>query len=250
MHIAGTSIDPLLSWREGHDRAEALDLGSSILATLVRGGSGTVVGHLGERPERTLVLYEKESCPFSRLAREALSILDIDADMIPCPEGADVHRQQLVRVGGEEQLPFLVDPNTATQLYDSDAIVDHLFETYGDGTRPAQMRSMKLAKQSSKLASRLRGGRGDRKEPRRECRERLELFGYEGSPHTRLVRERLSAYALPWTCRNLARNSPRRDAFEREHGRVQLPFLRDPNTGTELYESRAIVRYLNERYGR
>ena len=250
MDIAGSSIDPLFFWREEHDRARAFDVGTSFLATIVRGGSGTVVGRLGARPERDLILYEKESCPFSRLAREALSILDLDADIVPCPEGADVHREQLVRVGGEEQLPFLIDPNTATHLYDSAAIVKHLFETYGEGPPPPPLRSIAIAKRTSQLASKLRGGRGDEKAPRRECDERLELFGYEGGAYTRLVREKLSGYALPWTCRSLARNSPRRHAFEATHGRLQFPFLRDPNTGAELFESDAICRYLDEQYGR
>jgi glutathione S-transferase len=31
-------------------------------------------------------------------------------------------------------------------------------------------------------------------------------------------------------------------------GRVQLPYLVDPNTGTEMYESAAILRYLEETY--
>ena len=31
----------------------------------------------------------------------------------------------------------------------------------------------------------------------------------------------------------------------KEMGRFQVPFLRDPNTGAELYESAAIVAYLN-----
>ena len=34
----------------------------------------------------------------------------------------------------------------------------------------------------------------------------------------------------------------------KEQGRFQVPFLRDPNTGAELFESAAIVDYLNDVY--
>ena len=45
-----------------------------------------------------------------------------------------------------------------------------------------------------------------------------------------------------------ARGSPNRDRIKKEQGRFQVPFLRDPNTGAELYESAAIVDYLNDVY--
>ena len=45
-----------------------------------------------------------------------------------------------------------------------------------------------------------------------------------------------------------ALGSPNRDRMMKEQGRFQVPFLRDPNTGAELYESAAIVAYLNDVY--
>ena len=45
-----------------------------------------------------------------------------------------------------------------------------------------------------------------------------------------------------------ARGSPNRDRMMKEMGRFQVPFLRDPNTGAELFESAAIVGYLNDVY--
>ena len=45
-----------------------------------------------------------------------------------------------------------------------------------------------------------------------------------------------------------ARGSANRDRMVRETGRFQVPFLRDPNTGVELFESAAIVAYLDEVY--
>lgn len=31
------------------------------------------------------------------------------------------------------QFPYLIDPNTGTEMYESDAIISYLFNTYGDG---------------------------------------------------------------------------------------------------------------------
>ena len=45
-----------------------------------------------------------------------------------------------------------------------------------------------------------------------------------------------------------ARGSPNRDRMIKEQGRFQVPFLRVPNTGAELFESAAIVDYLNDVY--
>ena len=53
-----------------------LDVGSSLLASVARAGSGVTVGVLGARPERLLELYDFEACPFCRKVREALTILD------------------------------------------------------------------------------------------------------------------------------------------------------------------------------
>lgn len=38
------------------------------------------------------------------------------------------------------QFPYLVDPNTGTAMYESDAIIDYLFKTYGEGLPPLGLR--------------------------------------------------------------------------------------------------------------
>ena len=63
----------------------SLQLASSAAASLLRGGSGSRVGGLGERPAQPLLVYDFESCPFCRKAREALSILDLPVEVRPCP---------------------------------------------------------------------------------------------------------------------------------------------------------------------
>ena len=45
-----------------------------------------------------------------------------------------------------------------------------------------------------------------------------------------------------------ARGSPRRDELMLKRGTFQVPYLEDPNTGVCLFESSAIVRYLQTTY--
>src|SRR5262245_50014227 len=110
-----------------------LDVLTSFAASVARLGSGMAVGSPGRRPQKALELYEFEGCPFCRKVREALSILDLEAMVYPCPKGGRRFRDAVQRRGGRLQFPWLVDPNTGHELYESDDIVRHLFTTYGDG---------------------------------------------------------------------------------------------------------------------
>ena len=62
------------------------------------------------------------------------------------------------------------------------------------------------------------------------------------------MREVLCELELPYDLRNVARDSAKRPAFVERAGKMQVPWLSDPNTGAELYESADIVDYLNETY--
>lgn len=248
MHIAGTSLKPLELWREDVTARDAVDFGRSVLASLVRGGSGAMVTSLGPRPTGRLILYERETCPYSRLVREALSHLDLDVLIKPCPPGEYRHRGELRALSGAEQVPFLVDQGRGHMLGDSARIVAYLFEHYGQGRVPPQLHVHKLAELSSRLASAVRGKLEKPSELAPHPEQALELWGYEASPYTRVVRERLGELGLPYVSYNLARRSPRRPIFAARHGRAQFPLLVDPNTNVTLFESADIVRYLNEHY--
>ena len=67
--------------------AGARGLESTRVEVHLRIGSGMAVGRPGPRPAKLLELYEFEACPFCRKAREALSILDLEAMIYPCPKG-------------------------------------------------------------------------------------------------------------------------------------------------------------------
>ena len=192
MSTAEGLLTTLAEWRPGFCVEEARDLASSMTASAARGFCGSRVGSLGERPRELLVLFENESCPRSRLVREALSILDLDAAMRPCPRGELAHRAELRSRGGIEPIPFLLDPNSGARRSGVTGIVRYLFDTYGDGRVPrALMSSTAIGR--SRLASAIRDHAGGRKVTARRPELALELYGYEPEPRSRLVREQLSA---------------------------------------------------------
>ena len=78
----------------------------------------------------------------------------------------------------------------------------------------------------------------------------LELYEFEACPYCRKAREAMSALRLDY----LARPCPKRGTRYRPRvkamgGREMFPYLVDPNTGTAMYESDDIVRYLYRNYG-
>lgn len=250
MEIAGTSLKPLELWRSDVSVADAREFASSLAATLVRAGAGARVSSVGPRPADTLILYEMENCPYCRLVREALSELDLDAIIKPCPHGEHSHRAELRQLTERESVPYLIDRGLGVALHESERIVRHLFTHYGRGRVPARFARSEAALWTSKLASRLRGGK-DKTEysaPLVRPAFPLELWNYEGSPYCRLVREQLDAHGLSYLSRNLARQSPRRDAFLARFGKLQFPCLYDPNVDRTLFETADILAHLRETY--
>lgn len=244
--FGGTALDALAEWARAPSLPEARATASATIPTIVRLGAGTrVLAHRGPRPAEMLILYERESCPFSRPVREALAMLDLDARIKPVPEGSTRHARELAALTGDTQIPVLVDPAMGVILQDSDAILAHLFQHYGGGRIPLRLR----VASTSKIASRLREGHGERARPSFAPSKTLELSGYEGSPSTRLVRETLDELELPYVSRQLAPRSPRRRAFFARFGTMELPHLRDPSGSVEVVGTHAIVAYLDSTYG-
>ena len=62
------------------------------------------------------------------------------------------------------------------------------------------------------------------------------------------MRETLCEYELPYVLHNVAKGSPSRAALIERSGKMMVPYLEDPNTGTRMFESRDIVRYLETTY--
>lgn len=247
----------------------------NVLAGTFAGWRGTTCfAPARQQPEQLLKLYDIEVSPYCRLVREALTELDLDVMILPCPVGGKRFRPEAEQVGGKALFPLLVDDNSGTVLYESADIIEYLGNTYGRkvrGTRGLR-RGMKLA--GSMLASmtqwRPRGFAGMKARPSRRPAQPLTLFSFEASPFSKPVRERLCELEVPYLLRNTGKGAwtdmgpasfrdslfkgPRgttrnRRWLNEQTGQVQVPYLIDPNTGTAMYESQAILEYLDRTYG-
>lgn len=245
-----------------------LDILSSTLASSLRFWRGTSARGSAKQPAKHLRLYEFEACPYCRLVREALTELDLDALIYPTPHGGRRFRPEVEELGGKRQFPFLVDPNTGQSMYESADIIEYLYRTYGG--RPAPTRLLRpLDVTSSVLASVPRMLAGARARPSRVPRRPLELFSFESSPYSRRVRELLCELELPYLLRstgkarwqdlgppvlrttlfpNLRVEGRTRTVLLEQAGKVQVPYLVDPNTDTAMFESDAIREYLLATY--
>ena len=82
-----------------------------------------------------LELYQAEGCPYSEKARQRLSDLGVSYT-IHNPrthEGETLNEQthdELLALGGEDQIPFLVDHEREATIYESDDIVAYLDQHY------------------------------------------------------------------------------------------------------------------------
>jgi glutathione S-transferase len=219
-------------------------VGTSFVVSVARLGVGLRCRAIGARPAARLVLYDYEACPYCRTVREAMSELDLEALVKPCPKGGARFRPEV----GARRLPLLVDG--ATTIEGSHAIIAHLHARYGSRPPPFYLTARGLAIVGSALAGAARGGRGRAARPSIAPAQPLELYSFEASPYCRLVREALCELEVPYVLRNVAKGSPSRPAFVMRSGRMQVPFLVDPNVGIEMFESAHIVRHLEARYGR
>lgn len=245
-------------------------LASSLMASTVRGWRGTMSIVRERQPEKMLVLYDLEACPYCRPVRECLTALDLDALIYPCPKGSEHYWDKVKALGGKKQVPYLDDPNTGARLYESRDIVAYLYEYYGESGKTRPPRFDPFATVTSMLATGVRTMAGLNYRASIKPAQPLVLYSFESSPYSRLVRERLCERAIPYVLRNLGKQQTadlgppalrftlsayeplpgtKRAAMREQTGRVQVPYLIDPNTGRSMFESAHINRYLDETYG-
>ncbi|CAE8673212.1 unnamed protein product [Polarella glacialis] len=256
-----------------------LDVGTATLVTLLRCGSGAfAASNLDKcrRPAKVLKLYEFEGCPYCRKVREALSALDLDVLVYPCPRETlkaygvcdkSRYRPEVTRLGGKQTFPFFVDENTGAKMNESSAIIAYLWENYGkDATPPVTYRLGQLLDMTPLFLlpalCRPLTSHGILLHPSKKPEQPLVLWGTEGSPFVKLVREALCVLELPYLLRNIAHGSDsKRLLFRQMFGdglstarrmsgatTVQMPFLEDPNTGVKMLESADIIQYLYSTY--
>lgn len=252
---------PLLKFMGGVDpslaRNDIFEITTSGIATIARlpWGSQTLTTAAAMREEKgqplkTLQLYEFEACPFCRRVREALTELDLSAEVYPCPKGSLKHRAIVRRYGGKEQFPYLMDPNTGVSLYESGDIVKYLFQEYGNGNNPS-LGLLESTLFTGWVPTILRAGRGmtlwEKAQPELAA-ERLELFSYENSQYARIVREALCELELPYILHNAGKGSSKIKTLLQRAGSDKVPYLIDPNTGVCLDNHKEIISYLFQTY--
>lgn len=241
----------------------------SALPSFLRAPRGLVVKGHRTKPAKLLELFEAEYCPYCRHVREALTELDLDARIYPIPKNGKRYKQRLVKLGGAPKIPFLHDPNTGTKLYESNAIVEYLYTTYGIEGTPVPERKLK----TSVMATALRGTQGMFAKPSVPAKKVPELYSFEASPYSRLVREVFCELEISYILRNVGKTpgahadyyppiirhnrmknympgTENRKAFLARAGKMMVPYIVDPNTGVSMWETADIQNYLRTTYGK
>ena len=212
-------------------------------------------------PAQPIILYDVESSPNCRRVREACSILSLTVDVRPVPRGGRMFGLELKQYGASDA-PCIFDPNTAVSVSGAKRIIDFLFTTYGNGEVPSILgesegdeRLLSWQSVSSALAVglfRLNAGGSyiySKTPPRTaDGKPTLTLWAYEGSPFCKVVAEALSSLELEHTVVYAPRGSLNRALLWQKVGRFQVPYLEDTSTGVSLFESTAIVEYLQKQY--
>lgn len=251
----------------------------ALASAITAGGRGANGTPFPNQPEKALKLYEFEGSPFCRRVREVMTLLNLDYEVYPCPKGGTKYRKEIKEIGGKVQFPFLIDENTDEKLYESQDIINHLFKNYGkSGKTPKKYAHYPKYPVIAFAGTVINGARGvwiDKNIINREApKQLLELWGFEASPYTRVVRGVLTELEIPFIFHNVAKErwqdqgpavlrlkpgkyiplaGGKRESVVPVMGRakndIQVPYLVDPNTGAQLFESEAIVNYLQQKYG-
>ena len=77
-----------------------------------------------------LELYQKETCPYCQKVRLRMTELDLDYICRNVPNDNSRKAALLTKLGGEVQVPFLVDTDNNVAMYESDDIIKYLEEKY------------------------------------------------------------------------------------------------------------------------
>lgn len=207
------------------------------------------------RPRKPLIIYEYEASPDCKAVRSACSLLDLTVEYRPCP-GARAGFSDLMTTitAGRRDVPFIVDPNPSMfrpEIFGRKEIVEYLFKTYGPGIDAIPS----TLKGGSSFGAGLFTGGGKGSRLRSNARsditllKPITLYGWEGeNQFVRPVRETLTELGLAHIFVNCATGSANRAKLTQKTGLFQVPYISDPNTGVEMFESQQIVKYLETVY--
>ena len=76
-----------------------------------------------------ITLYVKTGCPYCAQVLEVVDELNIPVTLKNV--GDEGVADELVRIGGKKQEPFLIDDETSALLYEADVIEDYLRKRFG-----------------------------------------------------------------------------------------------------------------------
>jgi len=79
--------------------------------------------------DKPIHLWSFENSPFCRIVREALDSLELPYIVHNVAKGSS-KRGLFTSMSGKMQVPFLIDENTDTRMFESQEIVDYLYKTY------------------------------------------------------------------------------------------------------------------------
>lgn len=248
----------------------------NLFSGTTRGWRGTLrQGAARKQPEKLLKLYDLDVSPFCRLVREVLCEMDVDVMILPCPKGGTRFRPEAKALVENTTFPLLVDDNTGVVMNESAEIIRYLGDTYeakvkqADGPlRPLQVGTSFVA---SVLQLRGSGLEGYKAKPSKAPAKPLELYSFEASPYSKPVKARLCELEIPYILRNCPKGrmsdmgppvfrdklfkgpmdtTRNRKWLMENTGKVQVPYLIDPNTGKAMYESSKILAYLDAEYAK
>ena len=177
-----------------------------------------------------------------------MTVLDLDVIIYPCPKGGPRYRETAKLLGGKHQFPYFMDPNTGVKMYESNDIVEYLFNTYGIGPIPFMLAPTLSSSILLSFAALIRPGKGAFYKNSIPPVQFLELYSYEGSPMCRPVRELLSELEIPYYLHNTAPGSKKISRLRACSGKASVPYLFDPNTQVSLSEPEQIMQYLKTTY--
>lgn len=76
-----------------------------------------------------IILFHREECPYCLKVRQFCSDNQVSYVSIVTPVGSK-SRGILEKLGGKQQVPFMVDTDQGMMMYESQDIIDYLAENY------------------------------------------------------------------------------------------------------------------------